>query len=165
MATKVTISQHQHLDIIKLQQPNAEVLELPCPDLVQYIEDNCIDGPECQDAIREYVLRFSRFNADTIVYACSHFPFLDGSIRRYCTPDLRTINPAISIRHAVKECLDTIGHADHDLSRVDCHVTGSPEVFKAFLTTHCSLHNTHIYQTKITSLIEATVKSPPKQAS
>lgn len=154
MATKVTISQHQHLDLIKSHQPNAEVLEMPCPDLVQYIEDNAIDLPECQESVRNYVMEFTRFNADTLIYACSHYPFLDASVRRYCSPELRTINPAISIRHAVKECLDTLGYSDQELSTVQCYVTGSTEQFKTFLKTHCSLHNVTIKEAKITSLVE-----------
>ena len=150
MATQGTINNHNHLDFIKYHQPSAEVFELPCPDLVQYIEDNSIDIPECQDKLRQYVLEFTKFNADTLVYACSHFPYLDTSIRRYCSPELRTINPAISVRHSVKNCLDEIGYASNNLSEINCYITGSKDKFTTFIASNFSLNSFKVIKQEIT---------------
>ena len=69
------------------------------------------------------------------------------------------MNPAISVRHALKNCLDTIGYGDHDLSKVTCYITGSKDKFSTFVTNYCSLHNYTIVEEKITPLVPSVIHS------
>ena len=54
---------------------------MPCPELVNFVEDGKIDTPEVKLYLQERFELTADRNADAVVLGCTHFPFLIDSIR------------------------------------------------------------------------------------
>ena len=71
-----------------------------CCGLAEHIEAGELDGPDTDAMLRGFLAPIIEAGADTIVLACSHYPFLIEPIRRIVGPDVAVIDPAPAIaRH------------------------------------------------------------------
>jgi glutamate racemase len=73
------------------------------PGLVEQIEAGHLDTPQTEDLIRRALAPILEAGADTIVLACTHYPFVIPLISRLAGPTVTVIDPAPAIaRQAVR---------------------------------------------------------------
>ncbi|QQR56977.1 MAG: glutamate racemase [Candidatus Melainabacteria bacterium] len=101
MATMATAKTKAFSKAIEKKQPQAEVFELACPDLVPLVESNKTKSREAVEALSPYAKELIAHNVDAIIYGCTHFPFLHESMRR-CLTELSAqhtemIDPAVCL--------------------------------------------------------------------
>ena len=88
-----------------------------CNGLADRVEAGEIDSEETETLLRGYVQPILDAGADTIVLACTHYPFLIEAIRRIAGAEVNVIDPAPAIArylHRVLEqqgLLEPAGHA------------------------------------------------------
>jgi glutamate racemase len=71
-----------------------------CAGLAEQVEAGHLDGPGTEALLRRALGPIIEAGADTIVLACTHYPFVIGPIRRLAGPDVTVIDPAPAIaRH------------------------------------------------------------------
>jgi glutamate racemase len=71
-----------------------------CDGLAEMVEAGNLDGAETEALLRSMLAPILAANADTIVLACTHYPFLIDPIRRIVGPDVSVIDPAPAVaRH------------------------------------------------------------------
>lgn len=119
-----------------------------CDGLADLVEAGRLDGTETEAVLRRYLEPMLAANADTIVLACTHYPFVIGPIRRIVGKHVDVIDPAPAIarhlgsvlrEHALaagpgvdgRHRFFTSGHAagfDHALARLLGHEAQSCEV-------------------------------------
>jgi len=75
---------------------------VPCPDFVPLIEANVRDEDAIRRAVKEYLASVKSAKADTLIYGCTHYPFLAQEIREELGENVTLINPAVTILDDVK---------------------------------------------------------------
>ena len=89
MATEVTLRQKKYAALMERYQDSHDIVPLPCPKIVEFVERGILDGPEPEAYLREVLLPC--LNADTraIVLGCTHFPFMRPLISRLAGPKIQ----------------------------------------------------------------------------
>ncbi len=106
MATEATVRSGAYRYAIQALDSQAILIEQACPKLVPLIENGEISGPETSAALSEYLLPLQQGEVDTIIYGCTHYPFLEPEIKRLFPQQFQLINPARSCVQEVREYLE-----------------------------------------------------------
>ncbi|MBC2580915.1 glutamate racemase [Clostridium sp. DJ247] len=80
MATPMTLSEVKFNDLMKSYENQAEIQPLPCPGLVELIEQGITEGEIVKAYLREKLSPFGKEGIAAIVLGCTHYPFIKKSI-------------------------------------------------------------------------------------
>lgn len=80
LATPLTLREEKFSHLLEHYSGRAQIIRLPCPELVEFVEAGAVDTPEVRDYLRERLGPY-RGRVDAAVLGCTHFPFLRGAIR------------------------------------------------------------------------------------
>ena len=89
MATEVTLREKKFMRLMEQYGASRDIIPLPCPELVRFVEKGLLDGPEVEDYLRTILPPELCAGAGAIVLGCTHFPFLKTAIRRVAGPEVR----------------------------------------------------------------------------
>ncbi|HOF86623.1 MAG TPA: glutamate racemase [Armatimonadota bacterium] len=103
-----------------------QVREQACPAFVPLVERGVSDGPEVEAAVTAYLTPLRDAGMDTLVFGCTHYPFLRAPIARFLGPDVTLIDPAEFVARQV-ETLFGAGAAPPDPARHRFFSSGDPE--------------------------------------
>lgn len=84
-----------------------------CHGLAELVESGTLDGAQAEDMLRGFLEPMLQANADTIVLACTHYPFLIEPIRRIVGEQVVVIDPAPAIARHLGDVLDSKGLGAH----------------------------------------------------
>lgn len=76
MATPMTLAEKKFNNLMMKYKSKADIVPLPCPGLVEFIEKGVLEGDEINNFIKE---RFSELQAEeisSVVLGCTHYPFI-----------------------------------------------------------------------------------------
>lgn len=76
MATPMTLAEAKFNNLMENYKDKAEIVPLPCPGLVELIEDGQIEGEEVNKYLKERVGPFKETGIAAIVLGCTHYPFI-----------------------------------------------------------------------------------------
>lgn len=76
-----------------------------CPLFVPLAEEGWVDNEITDKVIKEYLSPLKDKNIDTLVLACTHYPLLYKSIKRFMGSKVKIINPAESVAKEIKTFL------------------------------------------------------------
>jgi glutamate racemase len=76
-----------------------------CPELAEQIEAGQLDTAETEQMLRNWLNPMLAARADSVVLACSHYPFVIDVIRRIVGPEVNVIDPAPAIARHVGRVL------------------------------------------------------------
>ena len=77
-----------------------------CEGLAEHVEAGRLDGPETDALLRRWLQPILAAGADTVVLACSHYPFVIDAIRRIAGPGVSVIDPAPAIARHLTNVLE-----------------------------------------------------------
>jgi glutamate racemase len=60
--------------------PHLDVMSVPCPRFVEFVEAGQTTGPEVIEVARDYLRPLVEGDVDTLVLGCTHYPLLTGAI-------------------------------------------------------------------------------------
>ncbi|MBI5670342.1 MAG: glutamate racemase [Chloroflexi bacterium] len=100
LTTRTTANGHLYQRVLERYAAGVQVLTQIAPELVQIAEDGSQYTPESRAIIRGYVQPLVNANADHIVLACTHFPFLSDTIREFA-PNATLVDPAPAVARQV----------------------------------------------------------------
>ena len=113
-----------------------------CDGLADLVETGDLDGGRTDALLRSMLEPILAANADTIVLACTHYPFVIEPIRRIAGADVNVIDPAPAVARHLGNVLKSRGllgeHADEARHRF--FTSGDATMFEAALVrlTGCS---------------------------
>ena len=93
LATKNTIDSQKHLQKIQELDPGAKVFPIACPAFCPLVENGHLADAEVKAAALEYLVPLKKAEVDTIILACTHYPFLMNTIQKIL-PNTTIIDPA-----------------------------------------------------------------------
>ena len=105
IATANTVRSGAYGKAIASLRPAARVVQQACPSLVPMIERGEVSGDRIGRALRDYIQPLLAAGVDSIVYGCTHYPFLDAEVRAVVGPSTALVDPAIRVACAVKSAV------------------------------------------------------------
>jgi len=81
MATPVTLKKEKFALLMDSYSDISKIIPLPCPELVEMIEQGITEGEEIRKYLNKIFEPFKNKNIDAIVLGCTHFPFAKKEIQ------------------------------------------------------------------------------------
>lgn len=81
MATPMTLEQEKFNSMLHVYEEDASITKVPCPGLVELIEDGILDGAELFSYLEERFSSFDKNEVDAVVLGCTHYPLIKNSIQ------------------------------------------------------------------------------------
>ena len=125
IATQGTIASGAYGRLVR--EGGATAYEQACPAFVPLIEQGLDDGPEVEAAIATYLTPLREAGIDTLIFGCTHYPYLRAPIRRFLGDTITLIDPADFVADEVAATCGTTGAeqiADPSAHRFYC--SGDP---------------------------------------
>ena len=106
MATPATFQGRLFRATVGRHAGSIRLVNQVCDGLAEQVERGEINTPATEALLRRYLEPMLAAGADTVVLACSHYPFVIEPIRRIVGPDVQVIDPAPAIARHVRRTLD-----------------------------------------------------------
>ena len=96
LATPATFQGALFASVVERFAGDVKLVNETCPGLVQQVEAGELDTVKTRSMLAEFLQPILEARADTIVLACTHYPFVIGAIRSLA-PNVNVIDPAPAI--------------------------------------------------------------------
>lgn len=80
MATPMTLREKKFLSLMKQFDTEADILPLPCPGLMEFVERGELEGEALDQYLSGLFAPFQQI--DAVVLGCTHYPFVKSSIQK-----------------------------------------------------------------------------------
>lgn len=97
LATAGTLHGGNYLDLRDRYSDTVKVVEHVGSGFVELVERGVLEGPEAEAVVRRCVEPLLAAGADNIVLGCTHYPFLEKTLRRIAGEGVNIINPAPAV--------------------------------------------------------------------
>ncbi len=104
MATPATFQGELFASVVERFANGVKLINQVCPGLVEQVEAGQLNTPETLALLDRFLTPIRSGGADTIVLACTHYPFVIDAIRQLA-PGIDVIDPAPAIARQVKRVL------------------------------------------------------------
>ncbi len=133
IATEATIASDAYRRAMKQYDPQARVVQKPCPLFVPLVEEGrpCEDGI-VKEVVRDYLDPIVRLDPTVIVLGCTHYPLLKRAIAEMAGSKIALVDSGEQTARVVVELLRgrealTDGKAEGSLH---CYVSDNPQRFR-----------------------------------
>ena len=82
MATETTLREEKFARLTAQYRDRCEIVNLPCPGLMEFVERGELDSPALEDYLRGVLAPVLTPTPSAIVLGCTHYPFLRPVLRR-----------------------------------------------------------------------------------
>ncbi len=108
MATPMTLSEKKFKNLLTKYSNNSEILPLPCPGLVEFIEEGIIEGEDLHEYLKEKLMPLKQHNVSSIVLGCTHYPFVKKEIKNIIGNNIHIIDGGQGTAKQLKHKLTTL---------------------------------------------------------
>lgn len=108
IATPATVASNAYRQAIQEIDPRTLVWQVPCPEFVPLIEQNLVCSERTQTVTRRYLQPLLERRIDTLVYGCTHYRHLEGTIASLLPTTVKIIDPAKHIAIAAEKELSIL---------------------------------------------------------
>jgi len=105
IGTPGTIKSNAWSKKLKKLDPSLKIYPQSCPLFVPMVEMGFTKGQVAEKLVKEYLKKIKSNNVDVLVLACTHYPLLEGVIKKIVGPKIKIINPAESTAKEIKKYL------------------------------------------------------------
>lgn len=110
LATPMTIAQKKYKDLVKRFKGESDLLSVPCPGLMEFVEEGDLDSPELDQYFEKHLKPYLTADTETIVLGCTHYPFIKEHLRAYLKNDsIRIIDGSSGTARELKRRLKEKG--------------------------------------------------------
>jgi glutamate racemase len=106
LATPATFQGELFASVVERFAQGVRVFPQTLPGLVERIEAGDLDGPETQRIVQAGVRPLVAQGADTLVLACTHYPFVIPAITEAAGPSVQVIDPSPAIARQAARLLE-----------------------------------------------------------
>lgn len=131
IGTKGTVNSGVYEKKLKKIKADVEVYSNSCPLFVPLVEEGMIEDEVTEMMIERYLSSF-KGRVDSLILGCTHYPILEGAIRRYLEgTGIEVVNPAIEVAQELKKLLEGEGQLSSEaVSHDEFYVSDSPNHFR-----------------------------------
>lgn len=106
MATTVTLSETKFNNLVNKCGKEAEIEPLPCPGLVEFIENGDLNSSELKSFLKDKFNKFKGHKLSSIVLGCTHYPFVKDVIKEIVGSDVPIIDGSLGTTNELKRKLE-----------------------------------------------------------
>ena len=92
MATPMTLHEKKFNTLLEKLNEKDRLISLPCPRLVEFVENGILEGEELQNYLTEKLSVYCNDDISSIVLGCTHFPFVKRTIAKIVGEDIPLID-------------------------------------------------------------------------
>ncbi len=130
IATPATATSNAYRQAILEVDPQAKVWQVSCPEFVPLIEQNRLNDPYVREVAQNYLASLQEKQIDTLVYGCTHYPYLAPVLGEILPRTVQFIDPAEYVVRATEQELELMGLRHfHAPTPTRFCVSGNPEQF------------------------------------
>ena len=89
MATPLTLKEEKFKRLVARFSDVEDIIPLPCPRLVEFIERGELDTPELHAYLEELLSPYKNEKIDALVLGCTHYPHIKGAIEQHIPNTVR----------------------------------------------------------------------------
>ena len=109
LATPATFQGALYASVVERFANGVTLLQDPCVGLVQQIEKGDLNGTATRKILEDALHPMLEKNIDTVVLACTHYPFVIPLIQQIVGEKVRVIDPAPAVARQTKRLLEAKG--------------------------------------------------------
>jgi len=109
LATPTTFQGELFASVVERFAGGVRVIPQTLPGLVERIEACDLDGPQTRAILHQAIAPLLAQGVDTLVLACTHYPFVIPLISSMAGPEVRVIDPSPAIARQAQRVLDEKG--------------------------------------------------------
>ena len=94
LATPLTLREEKFELLHQRFKDEAEVIKLPAPDLVKFVEDDKVDSDEMTEYLERLFKGIDKSKVDCLVLGCTHFPFAKRRLSSFLGGHVKIFNGA-----------------------------------------------------------------------
>ncbi len=117
IGTEATISSHVYKEEIFKLNKDIKVLEKATPLLVPLIEENWLKRPETNKILKSYLRELKMKELDSLVLACTHYPFLEDKIKQIMGKKCQVYNTGEIVVDSFSNYLNEHNEVEKKLSK------------------------------------------------
>jgi glutamate racemase len=137
LATGATLAGERVVSLIERNADGIDVITQPCPGLVEQVEQGDLAGPHTIELLRMYTKPLTDRGADSIVLGCTHYNFLQDTIKQVVGPSVTLFDSAAAVARQTARVLSA-RHPPPDegarvIGPVEFFTSGDPEAVRPIL--------------------------------
>ena len=121
IGTRATINSGIYERLIKEKNKDIQVFQNSAPLLVPLAEEGWLNKPETKMILKKYLLPLKTKQIDTLIMACTHYPFLRPMIQAKIGQRVKLIDPAEEVVLRIKQYLEQNSTVGKKLPRNNHH--------------------------------------------
>jgi glutamate racemase len=134
IGTRATVASGVYEEAAERLDHGLVVRTVPCPGLVELVEEGRTSGPEVTAIVRDRLAPLLSARIDTLVLGCTHFPMLARPISEVVGRDVTLVSSADETAFEVRDLLARLGWLREEpgaLGHRHYLTTGDPDTFAA----------------------------------
>ncbi len=130
ISTPATAASNAYRHAIQEISPQTPVWQVGCPEFVPLIEQNRLHEPYTYAIAQEYLQSLIDHQIDTLIYGCTHYPYLEPVLCDILPASVQLLDPAVAVTAALAQELDLLNLRHlHPAQPTRFCVSGDPEPF------------------------------------
>ena len=97
MATPMTLREKKFHNLMQKFQDQAEIISLPCPGLVEFVERGELSGEALEHFLKNLFAPYQERKVDAVVLGCTHYPLIKPLIFSELGANIRLVDSAIAV--------------------------------------------------------------------
>lgn len=118
MATPMTVHGEKFHRLIDRFSDRAEIIPLPCPGLMEYVERGWTRTEELEEFLRQLLWEYIENPVDAVVLGCTHYPFIAKKIEKVLGSGPEIFDGGPGTAREMKRRIEEAGLARHDPSYI-----------------------------------------------
>ncbi|MGD1906243.1 MAG: glutamate racemase [Leptolyngbyaceae cyanobacterium] len=129
-ATAATVASNAYRQAILEVDATTQVWQVACPEFVPLIEQDRLGDHRTRAVAAKYLQPLVAAQIDTLVYGCTHYPYLEPVFKTLLSDAVQRIDPAVSLVAAAAQELEMLDLKNTAPGRApQFFVSGSPRQF------------------------------------
>jgi len=109
MATPMTLGQEKFRKLMQQYEDMADIVPLPCPGLMEFVERGVLEGGELDRYLTELFWSVNYEKTDSVVLGCTHYPFVKNAIQKAVGSDVMVFDGGEGTAREMKRRLAEAG--------------------------------------------------------
>lgn len=106
MATPMTLREEKFHNLMDRYTELAHIIPLPCPGLMEYIEQGITDSAELEQFLKRLFAPFAPERIDSVVLGCTHYPFVSRELQKILGDEVTLYEGGPGTARYTKKCLE-----------------------------------------------------------
>ena len=126
LATPMTLREDKFCELMHRFEKEAEILTLPCPGLVEFVEAGTLSGETLEEFLAELFAEYLQHPVDCAVLGCTHYPLVKPVIQKVLGADVRIFDGGEGTARETKRRLAESGLLNPSGQRGEVALYNSP---------------------------------------